>query len=141
MSLILVSAHDISYGSYLPGVNNDVQAIGHATPASLAGRAPSGYVINPSIGPMHMPGPTVHVPGYHTQSVLPAIHPQGRMAQAVGYTADHAAYPIIRQDHIQQAYSTYNAEVVVVEVRLTVKLPGRVKEMLIHVCAFQVAQR
>lgn len=100
---------------------------------------PTGYVINPSIGPMHRPGPTVHIPGYPTQPALLAVRPQG--AQAVGYTAEHAAYPIIRQDCIQQAYSTYNAEVVVVEVRLTVKLPGRVKEMLIHVCAIQVAER
>lgn len=129
------------FSSYpnLPGANNDVQAIGSATPASIAG--PSGYVVNPSIGPMHRPGPNVHLPGYPTQPAPLAIHQaEGRMAQAVGYTAAHAAYPIIRQDRIQQAYSTYNAEVVVVEVCLTVKPPGRVKEMLIHVCAIQLAQ-
>ena len=129
-------------------MSNDVQAIGfgYAAPASVqvTGRAPSGYVTNPSIGPMHMPGPTLHVPGFPTQPGLPAVHPQGpqgRMSKAVGYTAEHAAYPIIRQDRIQEAYSTYNAEVVVVEVRLTVKLPQRTKEMLIHVRAVQVAQR
>jgi hypothetical protein len=118
-------------------VSNGVQAIGYAATASLqfTGRAPSGYVVNPSIGPMHRPGPTVHVPGHPTQ---PTLHLQGRMAQAAGYTAEHAAYPIIRQNRIQEAYSTYNAEVVVVEVRLTVKLPGKVKEMLIHVRPVQL---
>ena len=79
-------------------MNNNVQAIGHATSASLSGRAPSGYVINPSVGPMHMPGPTVYILGYYIQPALPAMqsmHLQGRMAQAVGYTANHVAYPII----------------------------------------------
>ena len=122
-------------------MNNDVQAIGCAISASLAGEVPSGHLINPSIGPMHRPGPTVHLPGRPTQHALLAMHPQGRMAQAAGYTAEHAAYPAIRQDRVREAYSTYNAEVVVVEVRLTVKLPGRVKEMLIHVRAVQVSQR
>ncbi len=76
---------------------------------------------------MHRPGPTVHLPGYPTRPPpLPAIHPQGRMAQAVGYTAAHAAYPVIRQDRIREAYSTYNAEVVVVEVRLS-QTPGKSK--------------
>lgn len=125
-------------------MNNDVQAIGCATPASFAGasrRVPSGHVVNLSIGPMHRPGPTIHLPGYPTQLAFPAVHPQPGPQGRMGYTAEHAAYPIIRQDRIQEAYSTYNAEVVVVEVRLTVKPPGKVKEMLIYVCAVQVFQR
>ena len=134
---------DIIFSSCFPGVNNDVQALGYATAStSVTGRAPSGYVINPTIGPMHRPGPTVHIPGYPTtQPALPDVRrpqPVGRMTQAVGYTAEHAAYPMIRQNRIQEAYSTYNAEVVVVEVRLTVKLPGKVKEILIYVCTVQL---
>jgi hypothetical protein len=39
-----------------------------------------------------------------------------------------------RHERIQQAYSTQNGEVVVVEVRMVLMLPGRVQVQLIHVC-------
>ena len=76
-------------------------------------------------------GPSVHLPGKipkHTTS--PLIHSG---PQPVGYTQAHAVYPIVRHERIQQAYSTYNAEVVVVEVRMVAMPPGRVQPHLIHV--------
>jgi hypothetical protein len=127
----------------LSDVSNDVQAVGRATPAASgharAGEpseprfpSTSGYVVNSSMGP------AVHLPGYRIQQDPPlTMHlQQGRTVRPVGYTAAHAMYPVVRNERIQEAYSTYNAEVVIVDVRLVVKLPGRVKESLVHVRVF-----
>jgi hypothetical protein len=103
-----------------------VQAVGGGT--SGQGQA-AGYVVNaPSAGPsIHLPG---RIPRY---SIPPLINPQNRGPQPVGYTQAHAVYPAVRLDHIQQAYSTHNAEVVVVEVRMVFMSPGRVQPQIIHV--------
>jgi hypothetical protein len=111
------------------GVSNKVQAIGVGGIA-----APAGYTTN---APMNNAGPVLHLPGHAPQyNTLPAMHQQGKTSiQSMGYTAEHAAYPIIRHERIKEAYSTHNGEVVIVEVRLVIKLPGRVKAELVHVCA------
>ena len=90
----------------------------------------AGYVINPSIGPAHKPGPAIHLPGYASKYTLPVAHQQSK---SMGYTAAHATYPIVRNECIREAYATYNGEVVVVEARLIVKLPGKVRADLVHV--------
>ena len=99
--------------------------------------------MNTSIGPVHnpKPGPAIHLPGYPRQQDAPlTMHLQGRTAQPVGYTAEHAMYPGVRAEHIREAaYSTFNAEVVIIDVRLVVKLPLKVKESLIHVRVFCAA--
>jgi hypothetical protein len=127
----------------LSDVSNDVQPVGHATLPGHTGTGEAstlGYVMNASIGPMRKPGPAIHLPGYPVpQDTPPTMQLQNRMAQPVGYTAAHAMYPAIQNERIREAYSTYNAEVVVIDVRLVVKLPGKVKESLIHVGVF--AQR
>jgi hypothetical protein len=69
------------------------------------------------------------------------MHLQGRTALPLGYHAGHAAFPGVRHEHMQEAYSTYNAEVVIIDVRLVVKLPGKVKESLIHVSVFAPSQQ
>jgi hypothetical protein len=80
------------------------------------------------------PGPAIHLPGFPQQQDVPlTMHLQRRTAQPVGYTAEHAMYPGVRAERIREAYSTFNAEVVIIDVRLVVKLPGKVKESLIHV--------
>ena len=73
-----------------------------------------GYIANTSSGPLITPGPSVHLLGNIPQyAVPPLIHPQNRGPQPVGYTQAHAIYPVVQYKRIQQAYSTYNAEVVV----------------------------
>lgn len=96
---------------------------------------PIGYVTNTSSGPRHTPGPSVHLPGNIQQYTTPPTHQKSRGPQPVGYSQAHAAYPAIRHERIQQAYSTHNGEVVVVEVRMVIMLPGRVQVQLIHVCS------
>lgn len=97
--------------------------------------APVGYVINSSSGPLSTPGPSIHLPGNNIQSPL-SMDPQNKsQPRVVGYTQAHATYPTERLERIQQAYSTHNAEVVVVEVRMVLMLPGRVQMQLIHVCS------
>lgn len=121
----------------LSDTSNDVQAVGHAMPPDHAGaRGPSttGYVMNASTGSMRNPGPSIHLPGYPVQQDAPPN--MQRAARPMGYTAEHAMYPRIRNERTQEAYSTYNAEVVIIDVRLVVKLPGKVKESLIHVGVF-----
>ena len=104
---------------------------GHPTPV--------GYVINTSSGPLSTPGPSIHLPGnnqqFTTNSILsPSTHLGNRnQSQAVGYTQAHATYPVEQHERIQQAYSTHNGEVVVIEVRMVLMLPGRVQMQLIHV--------
>ena len=98
---------------------------------------PAGYVINTFSGPRNTPGPSVHLPGNNQQyAIPPSMHPQNSRGQpqAVGYTQAHATYPTERHERIQQAYSTHNGEVVVIEVRMVVMLTGRVQMQLIHVC-------
>ena len=97
-----------------------------------------GYVINTSSGPLstQQAGPSVHLPGNNRHYTIqvppsPSIHPH--QSRAVGYTQAHAAYPAERHEQIQQAYSTHNGEVVVIEVRMVVMLPGRVQMQLVHV--------
>lgn len=92
-----------------------------------------GYVVNTSSG-----GPSVHLPGNIPQyATPPLIKPQSRGPQPVRYTQAHAAYPAVWHERIQQAYSTHNGEVVVVEVRMVLMPPGRVQVQLIHVCAIR----
>ncbi|KAF8808594.1 hypothetical protein BYT27DRAFT_7222856 [Phlegmacium glaucopus] len=94
---------------------------------------PVGYLMNTTSGPRHTPGPSVHLPGNIPQyTIPPPINPQSRGSQSVGYMQAHATYPIVRHERIQQAYSTHNAEVVVVEVRMVLMPPGRVQVQLIH---------
>jgi hypothetical protein len=111
-----------------------VQAVG----GSRAQGHAVGYVVNTSSGPQMTPGPTVHMPGNIPQySAPPLIHPQSRGPQPVGYTQAHATYATARHERMQQAYSTHNGEVVVVEVRMVLMPPGRVTVQLIHVqCLF-----
>ncbi|KAM6488841.1 hypothetical protein JOM56_015699 [Amanita muscaria] len=99
----------------------------------LTGATP-GYVMNSSSGPLQMPGPSIHLPGRIPQYTgPPPMHSQpGRGPQSVGYTHVHATYPAVRHERIQQAYSTYNGEVVVVEVRMVLKPAGFVQEKIIH---------
>ena len=82
---------------------------------------PGGYVMNTSSGPLSTPGPSFHLPGNNRQYASippgPSMHPQNRtQPQAVGYTQAHATYPTERHERMQQAYSTHNGEVVVIEV-------------------------
>jgi hypothetical protein len=94
---------------------------------------PAGYMMNTSSGPLSTPGPSVHLPGNARQHTIPpSMHPQNR-GQTVGYTQAHATYPTERHERIQQAYSTHNGKVVVIEVRMVVMPPGRVQMQLIHV--------
>jgi hypothetical protein len=116
-----------------PDTKNGVQAVRGSNqvlqPDSIA-----GYMLDTSSGPLQTPGPAAHLPGnipWHT--VPPLMHLKGRGPQAVGYTPAHATYPVIQHERIQQAYSTYNPKVVVVEVQIILKLPGQVAEKLIHV--------
>ena len=51
----------------------------------------------------------------------------------MGYRAEHAAYPNIRNDCIQEAYATHNGEVVVVEACLVVRQLGKLRPDLVHV--------
>ena len=97
---------------------------------------PAGYIMNTSSGPQSTPGPNVHLPGNVQQyTIPPPMRPKSRGPQPVGYTQAHATYPTERHERIQQAYSTYNGEVVVVEVRMVLMPPGRVQVQLIHVCS------
>ncbi|GLB40064.1 hypothetical protein LshimejAT787_0705740 [Lyophyllum shimeji] len=112
-------------------VNNDVQAVGANSSRGVQDQA-AGYVTGTTSGPLQTPGPTIHLPGNIHRNNIPPVHVQGRGPQPVGYTAAHASYPAVRHERIQQAYSTHNAEVGVVEVRMVLKLPGRVQEQLIH---------
>ena len=112
-------------------MSNDVQAIGIFP---LDSRQP-GYIANASLESLKAPGPSVHLPGHHLQlNLSPLLHPQRKNLRLAGYTPEHAHYPIVRQKHIQEAYSTNNGEVVVVEVRVVIKLPGRITTNLVHVC-------
>ena len=114
-----------------------MQAIGGSSNQVMGRPVPVGYMINTSSGPLSTPGPSVHLPGNNRQDagILPSMQPQNRnQPHAVGYTQAHATYPAERHERIQQAYSTHNAEVVVIEVRMVVMLPGRVQHQLVHVC-------
>ena len=65
------------------------------------------------------------------------MHLQNRIQRSqprvVGYTQAHAAYSAERHERMQQAYSTHNGEVIVIEVRMVLMPPGRVQMQLIHV--------
>ena len=111
--------------------SNDVRAVGESSQFSKQSHA-IGYMVNAPSGPSTMSGPSIHLPGNipkHTTSPLIQSGPR-----AVGYTQAHAAYSTVRHERVQQAYSTHNAEVVVVEVRMVAMPPGRVQPHLIHVC-------
>jgi hypothetical protein len=117
-------------------ISNQVIEQGH--PVTV----PVGYLINTSSGPLSTPGPSIHLPGNNRQyaSIRPqaSMHPQNRtpgQPQVVGYTQAHATYPAERHERMQHAYSTHNGEVVVIEVRMVLMLPGRVQMQLIHVCS------
>ena len=79
--------------------------------------------MNASSGPSNTPGPSIHLPGKIPKyATSPLVH---LGPQAVGCMQAHAAY------RIQQTYSTYNGEVVVVEVRM---VAIHIQPQLIHVC-------
>ena len=85
----------------LSGVNNSVQAIGinETMPEGSAGHSAAGSITNASSGPIHMPGPAIHLPGHVLRSGgFPALLRQGQ--QLAGYTAEHVIYPIVRHEHI-----------------------------------------
>ena len=111
---------------------NDVQAVGENSQVAKKSHA-VGYMMNVPAGPSKMSGPSVHLPGNIPKyTTSPILHSGPR---AVGYTQAHASYSAVRHEWIQQAYSTYNGEVVVVEVRMVAMPPGRVQPHLIHVCS------
>ncbi|KAK2460511.1 hypothetical protein APHAL10511_007474 [Amanita phalloides] len=62
------------------------------------------------------------------------MHHQTGTSQLVGYTPEHATYPAVWNECIREAYLVHNGEVVVVEVWLVIKSPGRVKAELVHDC-------
>ena len=95
---------------------------------------PTGYIMESSSGPLNTPGPSVHLPGNIPQYAIPPPISSLRVPRPVGYSQDHATYPVEQHEWIQQAYSTHNGEVVV-EVRMVTMLPGRVQMQLIHVCS------
>src|SRR6266550_4193805 len=106
----------------LSGISNSVQAVGvsGATPgvSQATGHLATGHITNTSSGPIHMPGPAVHLPGHALESGgFPTMLQWGK--QSMSYRAEHAAYPSIRNDRIQEAYAMHNGEVVVVEVVMT----------------------
>ena len=119
----------------LSGTSNSVQAIGvnGAMPGVSTGHDLAiGHITNTSSGPIHMPGPAVHLPGHVPDSGgFPTLLQQGK--RSMSYRAEHAAYPSIRNDRIQEAYATHNGEVVVVEARLVVRQPGKLRPDLVHV--------
>ena len=118
----------------LSGVNNSVQAIGinDTMPGGSGDRPAAGYITNTSSGPTQMPGPVIHLPGHVPKSGgFSALLRQGQ--QPAGYTAEHAIYPIVRHERIREAYAIHNAELIIVEARLVVKLPGKVRADLVHV--------
>lgn len=115
-----------------------MQAIGGSSNQVIEQRhpVPVGFVTNTSSGPLRTPGPSIHLPGNNWQRTRfpPSMHtPNRNQSQAVSYTQAHATYPEERHERIQQAYSTYNGEVVVIEVRMVLMPPGRVQTQLIHV--------
>lgn len=112
------------------GGSNQVTEQGHP-----AGPVPVGYVANTSSGPLRTPGPSIHLPGNIRQypSIPPSMHQNRIQPQAVGYTQAHASYSTERHQRVQQAFSTHNAEVVVIEVRMVLMPPGRVQMQLINV--------
>ena len=118
-----------------------MQAIGGSSNQAMerGHPAPVGYVMNTSSGPLRTPGPSIHLPG-NPSSIppsSPSMHLQNRIQrsqpQVVGYTQAHAAYFAERHERMQQAYSTHNGEVVVIEVRMVLMPPGHVQMQLIHV--------
>jgi len=121
----------------LSGISNSVQAVGvsGATPgvSRATGHLATGHITNTSSGPIHMPGPAVHLLGHALESGgFPTMLQRGK--QSMSYRAEHAAYPSIRNDRIQEAYAMHNGEVVVVEARLVVRQPGRLRPDLVYVC-------
>ena len=115
----------------LVDVSNSVQAVG-VKPGNSGGHLATGHIMSTSSGPIHMPGPAVHLPGHAPDTGgFQTFYQQGK--QPMGYRAEHAAYPNIRNDHIQEAYATHNGEVVVVEACLVVRRPGKLRPDLVHV--------
>ena len=101
-------------------------------PGGSTGHPAAGYITDTSSGPIHMPGPAVHLPGHVPKSGgFPGLLRQGQ--QPAGYTAEHAIYPIVRHERIREAYAIHGAELIIVEARLVVKLPGKVRADLVHV--------
>ncbi|KAM6490645.1 hypothetical protein JOM56_013988 [Amanita muscaria] len=100
-------------------------------PGVSAGHLAIGHITNTSSGPIHMPGPAVHLPGHVPESGgFPTLLQQGK--RSMSYRAEHAAYPSIRNDRIQEAYATHNGEIVVVEARLVIRQPGKLRPDLVH---------
>ena len=88
-------------------------------------------------GPFQTPGPSVHLPGNVPRyMVAPSTRLQSGGPQAVGYTPSHASYSAAQQEQMQQAYSTHNAEIVVIEVRMVQMPPGHIQVSLIHISSF-----
>ena len=129
------------------GISNDVQVVGGAESPMAQGQVmaqstvdprgqSAGYIMGTLTGPARTnTGPAVHLPGHVLHYSTPLLmHRQTGASQLVGYTAEHATYPAVWHERIQEAYLVHNREVVVIEVRLVIKSPGRVKAELVHVC-------
>jgi hypothetical protein len=129
------------------GASNDVQAVGMIGYDQIIGQTPpadprsqlAGYVVDTLTGPTNArAGASVHLPGNIPRYSAPLLARPKAGAQP-GYVADHAVYRGVRNEHIREAYSTNLGEEVVVEVRLVVKLPGKVKAELVYVCVNESA--
>ena len=129
-----------SYTHIFSGVSNDVQAVGMIDYSQVIGQSPAdprgqlaGYIVDTSTGPTNAQvGASVHLPGNVPCYSAPLVAHPTAGAQP-GYVADHAIYRGVRNEHMQEAYSTNLGEEVIVEVRLVIKLPGKVKAKLVHV--------
>ena len=132
--------------SIFPVVSNEVQAVGaidhgRVIDQGLAVHAGqlAGYVVDTLTGPTNaLAGASVHLPGNVPRYSAPLVA-RPRLGAQPGYVADHANYRAVRNEHIREAHSTNLGEEVVVEVRLVVKLPGKVKAELVHVCVHESA--
>lgn len=123
--------HKVIIYMVLSDISNSVQAVG-VKPGVSVGHLATGHIANTSSGPIHMPGPVVHLPGHAPDSGgFQTLFQQGK--RPMSYRAEHAAYPNIRNDRIQEAYATHNGEIVVVEARLVVRQPGKLRPDLVHV--------
>ena len=129
--------------SIFPAVSNEVQAVGAIDHGQVidqglavhAGQL-AGYVVDTLTGPTNaLAGASVHLPGNVPRYSAPLVA-RPRLGAQPGYIADHANYCTVWNEHIREAHSTKE---VVVEVQLVVKLPGKVKAELVHVCVHESA--
>ena len=74
----------------LTGISNSIQAVG-VRPGISAGHLATGHIMSTTSGPIHTPGPAVHLPGRPPDSGgFQTLFQQGK--RPMGYRAEHAAY-------------------------------------------------